>query len=85
MSRVTHESAVDTRPAGGPRHSAATGRGLAFRRDTAFHLALRERVDAHFLATGRPVRDCWQLYLKAAILLAGFAGSYLLLVFVAET
>jgi linoleoyl-CoA desaturase len=82
---MTRESAVDTRPAGGPRRSAAGGRGLAFRRDTAFHLALRERVDAHFRATGRPSRDCWQQYLKAAILLAGFAGSYLLLVFAAET
>jgi linoleoyl-CoA desaturase len=67
------------------RPSPAEGRGLAFRRDTAFHVALRERVDAYFRATGRPARDCWQLYLKAAILLGGFAASYVLLVFVAET
>jgi linoleoyl-CoA desaturase len=76
---------VDATPAGISSRPAAEGRGLAFRRDTAFHLALRERVDAYFRTTGHPPRDCWQLYLKAAVLLAGFAGSYVLLVFVAES
>src|SRR3972149_1171070 len=43
------------------------------------------RVDEVCLATGRRQRDCWQMYVKTAILLAGFAVSYVLLVFAAST
>ena len=57
---------------------------LKFANDTAFQLELRRRVDAFFLTTGRRQRDCWQMYVKTAVFLAGFAVSYWLLVFVAQ-
>ena len=38
-----------------------------------------------FRSTGRRQRDCPQMYVKTAIILAGFAASYVLLVFVAQT
>ena len=60
-------------------------RHLKFGDDNAFQLELRRRVEEYFRTTGRRQRDCWQMYVKTAILLAGFAGSYLLLVFVAQT
>ena len=40
---------------------------------------------AYFAETGRRPRDCWQMYVKTAILLAAFAGLYALLVFGART
>jgi linoleoyl-CoA desaturase len=58
---------------------------LKFDNDSAFQVALRRRVEEYFRTTGRRQRDCWQMYLKTAILLVGFAGSYLLLVLVAQT
>ncbi len=52
---------------------------------SGFQAELRRRVDAYFNETGKPRRDCPQLYLKTAILLAGFVGFYVLLVFFAQT
>src|SRR2546422_8844791 len=60
-------------------------RHLKFGNDNAFQLEVRRRVDEYFRATGRRQRDCWQMYAKTVILLAGFAGAYVLLVFVAQT
>ena len=51
----------------------------------AFHVELRRRVEEFFRRSGRRQRDCWQMYLKTAILLAVFAASYVLLVFAAQT
>jgi len=42
-------------------------------------------VDDYFRATGRPRRDCWQMYLKTAVLLGWLVASFVLLVFVAQT
>jgi len=58
------------------------GGALKFGTDSAFQLELRRRVDEYFQVTGRRRRDCWEMYLKTAILLAGLAVTYLLLVFV---
>jgi linoleoyl-CoA desaturase len=58
---------------------------LKFGDDTDFQLELRRRVDRYFRTTGRRPRDCWQMYLKTAILVAVYAGSYGLLVFGART
>lgn len=58
---------------------------VTFGRDNSFQVELRRRVDEYFQRTGRPQRDCPQMYLKTAIILAVFAGLYLLLVFVAAT
>src|SRR3972149_2869500 len=58
---------------------------LKFGNDNAFQLELQRRVKEYFRTTGRRQRDCWQMYLKTAILVASFAVSYVLLVFVAQT
>ncbi len=59
-------------------HPKFTGR-------SGFQAELRRRVDAYFEETGKPRRDCPQLYLKTVILLTGFVGFYVLLVFIAQT
>src|ERR1700737_5312081 len=82
---MIHQQEVRASPAGQPVRAAAPGRSLKFGHDNAFQLELRRRVDEYFRTTGRRQRDCWQMYVKTAILAAGFAGSYLLLVFVAGT
>jgi linoleoyl-CoA desaturase len=66
------------------RDAAGPGGALKFGTNSAFQLELRRRVDEYFRATGRRQRDCWQMYLKTAILIAGLAVSYLLLVFAAH-
>lgn len=65
-------------------HSAKSVQALKFARDNRFHNDLRRRVDQYFKDTGNPQRDCPQMYLKTAILLAAFAAFYVLLVFVAN-
>jgi linoleoyl-CoA desaturase len=45
---------------------------------------LRKQVDAYF-ADGRRQRDCWQMYLKTAVILSWLATSYAMLVFVVPT
>ena len=62
----------------------APSRTVKFGVSNGFHVELRRRVEAFFRATGRRQRDCWQMYLKTAILLAVFAASYLLLVLEAQ-
>lgn len=42
---------------------------------------LRKRVDAYFEQTGLKRRDCWQMYLKTAIILTWFFSAYIALVF----
>jgi len=64
--------------------AAGRRRPLKFRTDSAFQVELRRRVDAYFLTSGRRRRDCWQMYLKMAILIACLAVSYVLLVFAAH-
>ena len=81
---MTHQQEIHASPAGSRIRAAESGRSLKFGHDTAFQLELRRRVEEYFRATGRRQRDCWQMYVKTAILLAGFAGSYVLLVFVAH-
>ncbi len=65
--------------------AAEQGRRLKFGPDNEFQQELRRRVDEFFRTTGRRQRDCWQMYLKTALLFATFAATYALLVFVAET
>src|SRR5207249_3981707 len=50
-----------------------------------FHAELRRRVDTFFRITGRRRRDCGQMYVKTAILVAVFAAGYGLVVFGAQT
>src|SRR5262245_23340831 len=60
-------------------------RRLKFSKNDGFQVELRQRVDEFFRCTGRRQRDCPQMYLKTAILLACFVASYALLVFVSQT
>jgi linoleoyl-CoA desaturase len=62
-------------------NTADSGRTLKFRTNSAFQLELRRRVDEYFRTSGHRERDCWQMYVKTAIMLAGLVASYLLLVF----
>jgi len=62
-----------------------TDHRLTFGRDNSFQVELRRRVEDYFRRTGRRQRDCPQMYLKTAIILAVFVGLYLLLAFVAGT
>jgi len=68
-----------------PSRPKASGRKVEFNADRAFQDELRRRADEYFQSTGQSRRDCWRMYLKTAILLAWFAASYVLLVFVART
>lgn len=59
---------------------------LKFAKDTAGFLPeLRKRVDAFLKETGRRANDCWQMYLKSAIIVGTFLVSWTLLVFYATT
>lgn len=58
---------------------------LKFGAEDAFYRQLRSRVDDYFERTGKKRRDCPQMYLKTAVVLAWFASSYVLLVFVANS
>jgi len=58
---------------------------LKFGKENDFQVELRRRVAEYFQSTGRRQRDCPQMFLKTAIILACFAASYVLLVFVAQT
>jgi len=66
------------------RGAGGTEGALKFGTDRAFQLELRRRVDEYFRTTGRRQRDCWQMYLKAAIVMASLAIPYWLLVFAAH-
>jgi linoleoyl-CoA desaturase len=82
---MTHEQEIHASPTGQPIRAAEPARSLTFGHDNAFQLELRRRVAEHFRTTGRRQRDCWQMYVKTAIFVASFAGSYVLLVFGAQT
>ena len=58
---------------------------LKFAPDAGFQRELRRRVEAFIRREGIKERDCWAMYLKTALILAAFALSYYLLVFVART
>src|SRR5689334_4523220 len=58
---------------------------LKFAGNNDFQVEVRRRIDEFFQRTRRRQRDCPQMYLKTAILLAVFALSYWLSVFVAHT
>jgi linoleoyl-CoA desaturase len=78
-------------PAGpGEAREAAAGRPessrtVKFGASDGFQAELRRRVETFFRATGRRQRDCWQMYVKTAILVGVLATSYLLLVLGAQT
>jgi len=59
---------------------------LEFNKDKRFETDLRRRVNEYFQqGAGRSKSGDWRMYLKTGVILACFATSYVLLVFVAET
>jgi linoleoyl-CoA desaturase len=58
---------------------------LKFATDSGFHRELRRRVAAVIKDRHIRERDCVSMYLKTAAVLAAFALTYLVLVFVAQT
>jgi linoleoyl-CoA desaturase len=54
---------------------------LKFTGSDRFIRELRKRVDAYFEHTGKPRRDCPQMYFKTASILAWFFTAYFLLLF----
>jgi linoleoyl-CoA desaturase len=65
--------------------SAPAKKQLRFAPDNAFYIELKRRVDLLMTSSGRRERDCLQMYLKTAIILTAFVGSYVLLVFVSSS
>src|SRR3954449_11745729 len=59
----------------------ATSNKLKFSGSDRFINELWRRGDASFERTGRPRRDCAQMYFKTASILAWFFGAYFLLLF----
>jgi linoleoyl-CoA desaturase len=82
---MTQQRAIQPFRANQPVRAEEPGRRLKFGGSNGFQVELRRRVEEFFRSTGRRQRDCWQMYLKTAILLALVATSYVLLVFVAQT
>lgn len=67
-----------------PVATGPSGR-LKFAKDTdGFFNALRKRVGDYFTQTGKRPNDNWRMYLKSAIILTWFFGSYIALVFFAQ-
>ena len=60
-------------------------RRLKFTGNNDFYVELKRRVDLHMTNNGRRERDCPEMYLKTAIILATFFASYCLLVFMSST
>lgn len=56
---------------------------VRFGHDGAFRADLKRASDAYFASTSRPRRDIAAMYLKTAVILAWFVGSWVLLVFFA--
>jgi linoleoyl-CoA desaturase len=81
---MIHHNAASACP-GEPARTEESTRRLKFGSGSGFQAELRRRVEEFFRHSGRRQRDCWQMYLKTAILLAVFAATYTLLVFVAAT
>jgi linoleoyl-CoA desaturase len=69
--------------AAGPPAAEGADRRPKFGGDSGFQTELRRRVEQYFKDTGRRQRDCPQMYLKTAVVLAWLVSSYLLLLFAA--
>lgn len=82
---MTEMQATQANPAGQAAYMEELPGKLKFGTNMGFQVEMRRRVDEYFRSTGRRQRDCWQMYLKTAIILALFAASYVLLVFGAQT
>jgi linoleoyl-CoA desaturase len=69
----------------GQMPSRTTVAPLKFGESDGYQLEMRRRIDAYFETTGKSPRDCPQMYLKTAVIMTWFVGSYVALVFFANT
>ncbi len=81
---MTEKPSPETIHEGHAGAGVAPAKRLKFAGSNDFQSELRRRVEAFFRSTGRRQRDCWQMYLKTAVLLGLLAASYVLLVFVVQ-
>lgn len=79
------ESSINGARADRTAGAGSVANRLQFSGDRAFQRELRRRVDEFFRRSGQQQRDCPRMYLKIALILGAFIGSYALLVFVAST
>ena len=85
LSRSDCEEAPRTTSPAVAASSVGPAPGPKFARDhVGFQAELRRRVAAYFAETGKSEQDCWQMYLKTALIAAWTAAAYVLLVFYAE-
>ncbi|HME43907.1 MAG TPA: fatty acid desaturase [Syntrophorhabdales bacterium] len=83
---MTQKQEIHGRPAGQSGQPKRSILNLEFGEDRGFEIDVRQRVNAYFQqGTGRSPTGSWPMYLKTAIILACFATSYVLLVFVARS
>ena len=71
-------------PAPAARHDKIAPK-LKFTRSDRFIKELRRRVDEYFEQTGKPKRDCPEMYFKTAVIMTWFVAAYLLLLFIASS
>lgn len=64
-----------------PPETVAVVNEVKFEKHDEFQKELKRRVEQHFRSTGQSPRDCWQMYVKTAVILGWFAASYWFLVF----
>jgi linoleoyl-CoA desaturase len=58
---------------------------LKFAKDsTGFLNELKRRVDGYFTTSGKSPNDCWQMYLKSAIIMTWYIGAYVALMFLVQ-
>jgi linoleoyl-CoA desaturase len=85
MTQITAPITADASDTPAAASRANKPSRLKFHSPDKFLGELRRRVDAYFERTGKRRRDCPTMYLKTATILAWFAASYLLLLFVASS
>src|SRR4051794_19785450 len=64
--------------------AAAAAAKIKFDGSDLFQKTLKARIDRYFRFTRRSPRDCWQMYLKTAIIMSWAIASYLLLIFATQ-
>ena len=82
---MKEKQATRANPAGHTLRAAELPGKVKFDKNNGFQVELRRRVDEYFRSSGRRQRDCPQMYVKTAIIVACAAAAYVLLVFVAQT
>ncbi len=82
---MTNTREIQPSSAEQPTRSGGPTQSLKFAGTREFHIEVRRWIDEFFKSTGRRQRDCPQMYVKTAILIACFIATYALLVFFAQT